>query len=303
MENRVLLFDVMRIIAITLVLLFHASLSSFLDIPFFLQEVGIPGFANITGLNGWLAQWGVTLFIFVSGAVLEVSYGHKIHDSKENFDYIQFMKKRILRIYPVFIFAMTLVIVFELMTSTFPETNLENILATYTGFYPFYSSIAIPPYQPAFSSINGPTWFIGTIMCLYLLFPLLSEFLEKNGLQGLVLIFFATILIRTVLPLGSNEAPLWYWFPLSRIAEFALGMYIVQIGFYLKTENRSKILIYASDISFPVYLIHGPLLIILATFPKYYGANVIAFIVILLAFAILLNALDWNLKKCTDPYN
>jgi len=47
------------------------------------------------------------------------------------------------------------------------------------------------------------------------------------------------------------------WFPLCTIFEFALGIYVVQLKLYPAKVNNSKILIFLSEISFPVFLIHS----------------------------------------------
>lgn len=229
------MFDVLRIVAILMIVIAHVGQT--LKIPSLLQSFGI------SPLSGGIGEWGIVLFLMLSGCVLEYNYGKKIWDAGAQFDYKIFIEKRLIRLYPAFWFAMLLALI--LTTYVLTSANfLKDFVLPLTGFYFFLTKMGSPS-----PPINGVTWFIGTIVCLYLIYPLLSKFLKKNGVQGLIVILLIAGSFRIVL--NAEDPVAWYWFPLSRIAEFALGIYIVQMGCYLKTINTSRIVAFASDFSFP----------------------------------------------------
>ena len=101
--NRVLMFDVLRILAILLIVVAHVGQT--LKIPPLLQSFGI------SPLSGGIGEWGIVIFLLISGCVLEYNYGKKVWDAGTKFDYIQFIEKRLLRIYPAFWFSMLLAVI------------------------------------------------------------------------------------------------------------------------------------------------------------------------------------------------
>jgi peptidoglycan/LPS O-acetylase OafA/YrhL len=93
--------------------------------------------------------------------------------------------------------------------------------------------------------------------------------------------------------LGGNAS----WFPLSTMAEFALGIYVVQAGLYLKTVNTSRIVRFASDLSFPVFLVHFPVLIMLTPKPNIDYLTISIYVGIVLVLAVLVYLFDVNVRK------
>jgi len=87
MKQRFFLLDVIRTIAISLVLVAHIA-----------QRIGSP-LGKFGGINNFyyvsLGGLAITVFLILSGICLELNYGNK-------FNYLKFMVRRILRIYPVY---------------------------------------------------------------------------------------------------------------------------------------------------------------------------------------------------------
>ncbi|MFZ1898387.1 acyltransferase family protein [Methanoregula sp.] len=284
--NRVLMFDVLRILAILLIVVAHVGQT--LKIPPLLQSFGI------SPLSGGIGEWGIVIFLLISGCVLEYNYGKKVWDAGTKFDYIQFIEKRLLRIYPAFWFSMLLAVI--LTTYVLTSANvLRDLILPLTGFYFFLTKLGSPA-----PPINGVTWFVGTIVCLYLMYPLLSRILKRNGVQGLIAILLVAGSIRIIL--NAEDPTAWYWFPLSRMAEFALGIYIIQAGYYLKTINTSKIIAFASDFSFPVFLTHYIAIPLLIELPFAHYMNIIGFIAVALFLALLVYIFDINFKEVYESF-
>jgi len=291
-EDRILMFDVLRIAAIAGIVSAHIWWALGLTL-LYTKEGGIREIIAVS-----IGGYGVAIFLFISGCVLEYAYGDKVWGSTSSFDFRLFIEKRLLRLYPAYWFSIMLGLVFGYnLSGTLASFNWFEFIKTMTGFVVFFNLDFSGGY------INPMGWFIGVILCLYFLYPILSSFLKKNGIQGLVLIFLFVLFVRITIPEGPSGLN-WYWFPLSRIAEFALGIYMVQTGLYLKTVNTSKIIQFASDLSFPVFLVHFPILYILTTTSQAYYQNVIMYIAVMVFLAVMVYLFDvrfknfyWNMKN------
>jgi peptidoglycan/LPS O-acetylase OafA/YrhL len=289
---RILMFDVMRIIAIIMIVVEHIG-----------QKLNTP--TIIEGINVGNGTLGVAIFLMISGSVLEYSYGKKIWGADAEFDYKAFIKKRLIRIYPAYWLSILLASLFGYYVIT-SANFVQDFILPLTGFYSFITAFTLSETlnfstnisASPFPSINGVGWFIGTIVCLYIIFPFLSKFLKVNGFQGFFLVVLFAIFVRLTLPAGNSE--IWYWFPLSRVAEFAVGIYIVQIGFYLKPFNTSRLIIIASDMSFPVFLVHLPILNILLMVTDSYHLNILAYICATMALASIIYLADPYLKQIAE---
>ena len=284
-KNRILMFDVMRIAAIVGIVLAHIWYALGITLLY-------------SNLGGWrqtitssMGGYGVAIFLLVSGCVIEYTYGEKVWGSISKFDFVSFIEKRILRLYPAYWFSILLGLLFGYnFLATLTSFNWLEFIKTMTGFVVFFNLDFSGGY------INPMGWFIGVILCLYFLFPMISRFLKNNGIQGLVLIFLFVWFVRITIPEGASGLN-WYWFPLSRMAEFALGIYMVQTGLYLKTINTSKIIQFASDLSFPIFLVHFPVLYILTTTPQAYYENLILYVTVVLLLAYIVYLFDLSFKK------
>jgi peptidoglycan/LPS O-acetylase OafA/YrhL len=292
-ENRILLFDILRIAAILMVVLFHVG--EIINIPLFTQRVPGPSGPDWALQGLAFGGWGVALFIFISGCVLEYNYGKKVWGSDGSFNFRSFIERRLLRIYPIYWFSIILILLVG--SDLTGALSWPNLIKTISGFYPVFTLFGVQsPDSFIGGAIDPVGWFICAIVLLYLLFPLISRFLKNNGVQGLTLILIVAMFVRISLPIGTY-GQISTWFPLSRMAEFALGIYIVQNGFYSKTINNSKIIQFLSDLCFPVFLVHYSVLYILTDAPKIFFANVILFTVVTLFLAILVYLFEISFMK------
>lgn len=253
-EGRSLALDLVRCSAVGLLLVSHiaGTIGSPLGNAF-----GIQGLYHVT-----LGGLAVTVFLILSGAVLQWRYGGA------RIDYPRFVFKRFLRIYPVYYLALsfaTVALVVRIYYDTgrflagFPSLGVQDVALSITGAYAFAGRWGGP--------ILGTSWYIAVIITMYLLFPALSRAIEKHPLPILGVTFLISILSRLVLgkyALLPNR-PL-DWFPLCRLFEFSLGIVLavmVPRGIPRRTEIP-RIVRWATSLvsraSFPLFLIHYPLL-------------------------------------------
>jgi peptidoglycan/LPS O-acetylase OafA/YrhL len=171
---------------------------------------------------GWLGDSGPGVFILLSGLALTLSVLNT--GGAETFNTGSFYRKKLLRIFPLYI----LIHLFVLFVYTFIPNN--NLIISEP--YNFLSLIGLRFSDGLFFYLNPSWWFIWLILQLYIVFPLLINFLNKSGIR----VFFIATLAFTFVSRGmgligyhyNNE--LYYWmtglFFGTRLAEFATGMAI-----------------------------------------------------------------------------
>jgi peptidoglycan/LPS O-acetylase OafA/YrhL len=169
-KKRILEIDILRAIAILLVVLYHIPHATVADVS---PALGLQ--ASPVDILGTV---GLSMFFFVSG--LSLYLNDKSINNKR--DALSFYKKRAVRIYPLYwLFVVGIVIVHM---PTLGQTIIY-ITGLQALFYPIF--ISVPIYH-----------FISAILIFYLLFPLIVFFdsYKKMLLVSLIpLLFFAAILL------------------------------------------------------------------------------------------------------------
>lgn len=258
--ERVLVADLLRVVAILLVLLSHVLIS--LGAPW--AEAGQPRLGIFPFVWNTWGEIGVTLFLILSGFGLGYRYrGAPV-------DFRPFYFKRIVRIYPIYyfslLFALTLHAAFAFRGSfaggqafqLLPGFGYFDVVLALTGLNAFFGKWGGP--------LVGSSWFVGLIMFLYLLYPLLSDGFKRSPWRFLMLLFFVSTASRLLIA-GSNlfDGNPMLWFPLNRVFEFGIG---VAFGQRIRRDVLTKFnpglrkipfLSFFSDLSFPLFLIHDPL--------------------------------------------
>ncbi len=266
-----MLFDLARCVAIVLVVASHVAqvLGARMG-----DRFGLPGFYYVS-----IGGVGVTLFLIVSGAVLELQHGSTPPS------YRSFVFRRLLRIYPIYELSLVMAVAIYAIREDFSVLNWSDIPLSLTGFYAFAGRWGGP--------FVATSWFIGLIVTLYLLFPALSLWVKKRPLVWLSVTLLVSVVCRLVL--GRYEdpgSPITGWFPLCRIFEFSLGIWLgsVLAGRTAPSDRdwgvAGAVIKGLSALSFPLFLIHFPLLYLIGDFRRY-GVPLPAAIVCYLIVAVL----------------
>lgn len=160
----------------------------------------------------YFGHYGVQIFIFLSG------YGLSKSQLNKNSSFIPFIKKRFIRIYPVFI----LVTIFALFISHFfgnyqlSIKSLGSFILRLTPIINFIPGKAL--------NVSGPFWFYSMIIQLYLLFIPLIYLKKKNILYPTLFVLFCLIItITTNTFFHSIRLSLYYTF-IGNIGVFFLGI-------------------------------------------------------------------------------
>lgn len=262
LKERLYCLDAIRIFAIILLLFSHVS--AFLGLPY----GGFFGIKNFYYVS--LGGVAVTIFLVLSGLVLGLNYPLISNN------YFKFIYSRFKRIYPIYWLSLLFSILIAVDRSQW--SGLSDFLFSISGFYAFFGFWGGP--------YLATSWFIGLIISLYFFYPFLSKLLRKAPINGIIILLIISVLIRyllgkqTVLTGRPHD-----WFPLARLFEFGLGIFIaysMPLHFWYKFKPNKimkNIISKLSELSFPIFLIHYPLLsLMLDLIERGHSRNVAVFI-------------------------
>lgn len=175
---------------------------------------------------------GVTFFFILSGFVLSIGCGPRIEDG--TFQYIQFLRKRLAKIYPLHLVTFTIALFMSIVAGV--KFNIIKTLLHVFMLQEFTLSEDMLRYG------TGLSWFLGALFFCYLLFPFLYRQLtiSRNRVFGALLTIY--ILLALAIESCCNNSAIddfVYAFPPLRVIDFAIGiilyrLYIANIAIRIK---------------------------------------------------------------------
>jgi peptidoglycan/LPS O-acetylase OafA/YrhL len=277
-RDRLLSIDVIRIVGLILILLQHMIGTNLL--PSWIHNITIDYLPYLFYMD--YGRIGVWLFVFASGCSLALNDTEFSNLSEVK----SFYKKRLIRIYPPY--WVSLLFSLLIFNWVIPSLTVADIVRWFSGFQAFFATTSIE-----ITKINITYWFIGLIVSLYLLYPLLFYVVKKHPNISLLSFFFISLASRYIMfyvfpVFGSG----WDWFPTCRIFNFALGMYLIQKGLFPKAISNRTIA-FLGTITFYVFLVHFP--IMCAT--NYENIGIFFFLAGTIALSFLLYLFDNTVKR------
>jgi peptidoglycan/LPS O-acetylase OafA/YrhL len=179
MENRVIEFDIVRALAIFLILFHHLTQHSFDFHVFHLKGYSL----DLTFIYWWESYFGLGLFVFISGYLLSMENP----SFKTWRDIKQFIVKRHIRIFPLYIIALFLFIV--LNDDIWDSLNICSFVLNLLGFQIIFASEYCPPFLTL--------WFVGLILSYYYSFIILVKF--GGGVIRFIALVFTIFLFSALL--------------------------------------------------------------------------------------------------------
>ena len=181
----------------------------------------------------------VSYFFVLSGFVLFISYGDK------GIGYREYMKRRIGRIVPIYLFALVLSIG---VAFCFYHYTMSGLTIKQIVFSALFLQAFIPGYPLC---LNGPGWTISVEMFFYFLFPLLLSFQKKKFVPFLVLTIVLYIVSQALhlyyYPIrwsGSNSiVDTVFYNPIIHINQFMTGMVGAHLFFRRQDANKKNVLL------------------------------------------------------------
>lgn len=160
--------NVLRFFAAVWVVFFHYFKTSYGI------SVHIPVFSDFINYGNLC----VDFFFILSGFLLT-----HVEISSPSRSYIHFIKKRILRIYPLYILAL-----FFSVLSLTQSVSLKAILVNFFSLQVFF---------PEYKEVNAPAWTISQMFIFYLAFPLVYSLFKRNFVKISTFIFLCSIFFIT----------------------------------------------------------------------------------------------------------
>lgn len=157
---------------------------------------------------------GIGLFMVISGFIF--TYIARDHEVR----YAPFLFSRVVRIYPLFTFAVFL----QLMISTYNEERNYGFLALLGWLMPFRSETV--PLSQYFVQL----WTIWVEFQFYLLFPFLHAFALRYGRRYLIALIGLFVLIRALVFLATGSVRfVAYETIFGRMDQFLIGMLVARV--------------------------------------------------------------------------
>lgn len=206
MEQKIDALTSTRGFAALMVVIFHFGTEVF---PFNLAEQFFTG-----------GNLGVSYFFVLSGFVMYWTYHKRV------ISYGEFLKRRIARIVPLYLFAILLSLLFLIIFQGRPGDNFVTALLLNLTFLQAY----VPGYA---ATINSPGWTLSVEMLFYLLFPLLLLFCMRytKAFIWFAFGFYAfsqlahLFLLQTLHPEVSNKVhDFIYYNPVWHLNGFIIGI-------------------------------------------------------------------------------
>ncbi|MCJ1809540.1 acyltransferase [Flavobacterium oreochromis] len=175
---------------------------------------------------------GVSYFFLLSGFVMIIAYGNR-----ENVNFIEYIKNRLARIYPVYLLAIFLILDITL----FQNINKFDLLLNLFMIQSWVPQKAL--------TLNYPGWSLSVEMFFYISFPfLLNKIYSKKNLKintiSIISFWLISQIIFHLIVYKVLEVPNYsnrdlYYHPLMHFNEFLIGN-LAGLFFINKLKNNQK---------------------------------------------------------------
>lgn len=187
----------------------------------------LPGIAAPLAFLCDLGQYGVVFFNFITGFVLALP--HLGYECRPVPTWLQFLKRRFLRIVPAYYLAVLLTAGLNRLVFDHPVT-LEGLVGVSKQI------LFLQGWDPTtLSSNTAAFWYLTLLAELYLIFPLLLRlYLRLQPWAACLVLCGASWTLLTALtlpplashPLPESLSPMLYFNLPARLPEFAMGMWL-----------------------------------------------------------------------------
>jgi peptidoglycan/LPS O-acetylase OafA/YrhL len=211
--------DILRFVAALFIVLYHVA-----------ERAPVPLFAVHPALSrGYL---GTDFFLMLSGYVLARTYGERVLSGGVGTG--EFLKRRILRIWPAHLFMLVLFLAFVLGTATIGLTPQNPQWFQWDQLAPQVFLVQAW-FVPGISGWNMPTWTLSALIVCYAGFPAAWRLTAKLGSPWTALAIGVAIFLAVdyaalaVTGIPGHQLPLRFGL-VRGIPLFMLGMLIARLG-------------------------------------------------------------------------
>lgn len=193
-----------------------------------LIQIFLPILPNFIKSCATIGGSGVHVFFLCSG------FGLFLSQSKSKKTYVEFLKRRFLKIYVPYVLIISITFIASFFTNKIYTG--ENVYVAYLSHI-FLFKMFSPMYE---SSFGTQFWYISTLFQFYLLFIPLFNLQKKIGAKKYLFLcsVFSVIWWITMYVTQLEEIKIYGSFFLQYLWEFALGMFLAE---YVLNNNTIKI--------------------------------------------------------------
>lgn len=165
-------------------------------------ERNYPFYNHLTYWFWNYASYFVDLFFVISGFIMVYAYRDKIKNAQISF--VPFVKKRLVRFYPLMVFALFCVLILQLfyqqMTGFFfaYKTIYDNSVLSF-----LLNLLCLQGTTLAASSFNAPSWYLSIVLVMYILFYISTRAVGKYHLENVA--YAALMLLGIVIAIKGYE--------------------------------------------------------------------------------------------------
>jgi exopolysaccharide production protein ExoZ len=197
--------DFLRGLCAVAVAMYHYHMWSGAVVPRFVE--------SLLAISG---TYGVSVFFILSGYSLAHAYRNKFQLKISSDDYQRYIKRRVGRLAPLFLFAIILSIIGKIIISH----KLLDFYAIAANAFLLFGFV-----EPSNSPVIGG-WSIGIEVVYYIIFPLLIIMAASRWLILICAAFFTAWITLKVSDFGDLHLGWsWYVHPANHLIFFAIGVY------------------------------------------------------------------------------
>lgn len=140
----------------------------------------------------FLGHYGVQVFLFLSAYGLTKKY------LNSEISYFSYLQRRILKIYPAFLFSIIVWIIYAALTHGGIPNAMQYIINNLDSL--LYKLTFIANFIPGeLYTLNGPWWFVSLIVQFYIIFPYMLTLFKKYGTAALIFLSLISLIITAYL--------------------------------------------------------------------------------------------------------
>lgn len=187
---------------------------------------------NVRALLPGAGPMGVGFFLVLSGFVMSIGYAEKV--KRSNFNWWDFMKKRLIRVWPLHILCLLVWLVATGLNGSLgsrPPLPLIGNLFMLQGWIPMIEAKG-----------NDVSWCLSTLVFFYALFPWLTQLKTKWLILGLAAYGALIVIFGVNLPLvDDRDFSLRYWFfyfsTPARLIDCIIGILAYRLFLYAEEQG------------------------------------------------------------------
>jgi len=175
---------------------------------------------------------GVAFFLILSGFVMSIGYSEKVVNP--DFNYRQYLRHRIIRIYPIHLLCLL-----GYMALTYRLIDLQYLVHLIPNLLLLQSWSTNPD---IYFSGNAVSWCLSDLLFFYAAFPLIIKF--RRAYKRIVTYILLSILTAYFILINyvpeNLQTPLIYINPSFRIIDFIIGIVLYEVYIRMNKNQRGE---------------------------------------------------------------